>query len=710
MNFLFYAVSYFSGSYVWHNIYFVFFGLISLWFVKKRNISLILFLAGFVYGLYLNLPYIKTSNLLNKKIEATGEISDVNIAKKHFILKTKKISGINTSAKIIVFSFNKSLLKKLKNGNIVKCFFKLQKPEILNPGVFNYKNYLLSRGILFKTYLKKISEIKILQKSCKKKNIIHQYRDFIKEKIEQSNIPDYYKGFVVAITTGDKSFISKKGKNFLIVNGLSHLYSISGLHVGIFFVFTLVVLRLLFYRTYNYYLPFLLSAPAVILYVLFMGGNYPAVRAGFIFLFLIISLFAKRYREPLSILSFILFVMVLVNPYAMLNISFQFSFTIVYALIFYSKNLKNFKGWYNFFAVPLIAFLAGIPITCHYFSIVYFKSLIANLVAVPLFSFLVIPLSVLLIIFGWINFLFGILAAILYKLLWFNDFIINSMYDFKPFLTHSLDFFEITVSYMIVFTLIYLIAKIPEKKGKEFVRCGTAIIFLLSVLSGYAHFNDKEKVGIIDVGKGQCLFIKGKKNILIDTSHSDRVFKRTVMPVLLANRIKRIDYLLLTSFRKFSTGGVKEAVKNFPVKNIISNDKRICEEFRKIKCFSVKEGDKFADVSVLFPPYDKYFLLNYNTSSVAVSYGNILISGFLSGDIAEYLHFKGYNKFKALIAYKTNRENIAEKIEKIFVVSRRKERGYVEIFPDDNYTVKRFTKVNEKKSLLNLLDNMLLRM
>ncbi len=698
MHFLFYAISYFCGSYIWENLYMAFLLLIPLYFVKKKFLVPVFFVLGFIYGAYFNTPYFVLKTCIGKKVRVFAHVLTVNNKKNYCILKTDRICNKKITAKIILFTFKKYCLNNLDAGDYVFADFILKKPVYLNPGTFNYKNYLLSKGIHFKGYIKRKSSLKILVKNKSKKNIITSYKVFITGKILHSNLPENFKGYLIAIITGNKSFLSQEDRNFLINNGISHLFSISGLHVGTFFIFILLLLRVVFYKFQNYYLPFIASIPFVIFYVLFMGSGYPAIRAGAILLFLILFLFIKRYREPYTILSFIMFLIVLVNPYSLLNLSLQFSFTIVYALIFYSQNIRYFSRVYNFFAVLAIAFISGIPIACYHFSTIHFKSLISNIISVPLFTFLIIPLTVPIIFFGWFEPVFKIFLFIIYEILKLNKWLLTMLPNLKVLYIHSFDWFEAGVSYCLIFIVIYFIAKLPSLKRSEFFRSIIAFVFFLILFCGYEmDYRNVKKLGIMETGGSEVVFIKDKQNILINTGYNGKVFKRVVLPVLLKNGINKLDYVILTSNRRFAKGGLSETVKTFSVKNIIANDRRICKEFSNIKCLTAKEGDKFGSIKILFPPNDKYFLLNYKTSSLVINYKGAIITDYFSKTMEDYLKYRGLRHCKVLICYKSETKKFAERE---IIRCKNKSNGYMEIYPLKNYKVVNFKKKGLLSSIL----------
>ncbi len=661
---------------------------------------------GIFQGAYFNYPYLKLANLIQYRENVYFYGNVVYKKKNQLVISVNKIYDIkhkryiNIKFKMALYIFLKKNSLPLEKNYYVKVYSRLLIPHNRNPGAFNFETYLKGRGIQFVSYVHCIKNIKILKKEHKN-NFIETYREFIKNKIRAESIPDFYKGLIIAITTGDKSFLYRNSKKFIIKNGISHLFSISGLHVGTFFLFSLIILRIVFFKLNNFYLPYICALPLTVFYLIFMGNNLPAIRAGFILIMFVLSLFIKRYKDSYDTLGLIFLLLIISSPYSFLNLSFQYSFIVVFALIFYAKNRVYKNGINDFFAILIIAFLAGVPLSCYYFSKIYLKSIVANIVAVPVFTFFIIPFTILLIFSGGINFLVVSLTQIIYFLMKVVKIILDSLGDFTPVYIHSFDVIEIILWYAVVFIIIYLIANISKMNKFILNKIFVSLSVLIFLIVCYGHFFEKKSfIGIIDVNREEAVIIKDKKNYLIATLNNINHFQRDILPVLLKKRVYKIDYLIIPFVFKNMKTVLSEFIQIINVKNIIVNDNRIknLQCLKKINCYNVKEGDSVGSIKILYPPKDNFYLLNYKNSSIVLQYKDVMITYNLTKDIFYYLHFYKKYDFKLLIAYK-----FFGKIKENFIILNKKgHRGYIEIYPDNLYEKDYYLK-KQNLGLLKLL-------
>jgi competence protein ComEC len=707
MVFLYLTIAFISGVLLWDNLFYAGLFLIPFFKSNKKNIVIIIFLCGIFQGLYFYYPYLKLNRFIkNQQVVISGTINELK--GKSFILKCSKVRTVEGKnlyyhkLKIKIIFFKKYFKKIFKKSLFVKIKVKLEPLQYVNPGTFNFANYYKSKGIRFIAYLRSKNDILEIKEEKVNENFISKYRDFIKSLILKSSLNQSTQGLLIAITTGDKLYVDKNSRNFLIENGISHLFSISGLHVGSFFIFILLLLRIIFFRMNNFYLPFICSIPFIIFYTIFMGANYPAIRAGFIIIALILSLFVKRYKDPYRILFLILFLIVTTSPFSFYNLSLQFSFIVVFALIFYSQNKTYNNKIAEFFSIILVAFLSGFPLGVYYFSVVYPKSVFANIVAVPIFTFFIIPISVALIFFCYIPFLSNFLISILGYLLEFIKTILEYLPNIKAIFIHTPNLFEIICWYLSIFLIIVTISKINTLKFKEFLKIN--LIILLIIIFSFLYRNrclNRNIVGIIDNRWNYSVFVKNKFNYLIDSVKNINNFKFKVLPVLLKYGLDSIDFLIIPYQCRNTIENINKLSQFLKIRNIVSNDQRVCSNIKdkSIKCFSAKENNTIGNMVVLYPPNDKYYLLNYKNSSLMLKFDKISFCYYFTKDIWKYIIYKKYSLGKILISYKSEINKITDND---IIMTKKKKRGFLEISLE-NYKIKNFAEKYKKYSLLRLL-------
>lgn len=232
----------------------------------------------------------------------------------------------------------------------------------------------------------------------------------------------------LAMLLGEKAVLSAEQQNAFMRSGTFHIFSISGLHVGVIALALQCLLRFL-------RLP---RRPAVVvtltvlwLYVQITGASSPAVRAFLMIAFLLAS---REFRLPgnaLAALAASALVTLLLDPLQLFSTGFQMSYTIVAALIVMGRPLAEawLTHWRPFALLPKgdwrwwhtainwsgrqvigatagcwAAFLASTPSGIGFFGLFSPGSLLANLV--------IIPLSSLTIVAGFLSLVTG-LAGVL---------------------------------------------------------------------------------------------------------------------------------------------------------------------------------------------------------------------------------------------------------------------------------------------------------
>lgn len=222
-------------------------------------------------------------------------------------------------------------------------------------------------------------------------------------------------GFASALITGirdDAMDIQIAFSN----SGLAHLLAISGLHMSVIASIIFFICRKLFlpfFPIMSYKIAAFFSIIATLIYLLISGCPVSALRSFIMSFLFLISIIL--YRRVISIRSvmFVAAIILLTTPEAVINPSFILSFSAVISLIaFYDALRKNRwlrasdkKSWAEKIAVyflilcssSFISTLATVAYCIFFFRqfSVYGES--ANLVAIPLITLMIMPLSLLTI-------------------------------------------------------------------------------------------------------------------------------------------------------------------------------------------------------------------------------------------------------------------------------------------------------------------------
>jgi len=223
---------------------------------------------------------------------------------------------------------------------------------------------------------------------------------------------------------GEKAVLTPEQQNAFMRSGTYHIFSISGLHVGVIAVALLGLMGLL--RVPRR--PAAVACLALLwLYVQITGASSPAERALMMIAFLLASRVFRLPGNGLAALTGAALVTLLLDPLQLFSTGFQMSYTVVVSLIIMGVPLgeKWLAAWHPYAVLPKVswrwyhyainwtgrwlvgsaaacwvAFLASAPAGIGYFGVLSPGSLLANLA--------VIPVSSLALIAGFLSLLTGL--------------------------------------------------------------------------------------------------------------------------------------------------------------------------------------------------------------------------------------------------------------------------------------------------------------
>jgi competence protein ComEC len=229
-------------------------------------------------------------------------------------------------------------------------------------------------------------------------------------------LPGAEGAMAVALIAGTQTAIDKPTMTAMRDSGLAHLLSISGLHVG----FVAAILFFCVRAMLALWPPLALRYPikkwaalAALLgagfYTLLAGSPIPTQRAFLMTGLVLLAVLVDRVAFSMRLIAWAAFVVLLVRPDAMIGPSFQMSFAAVMALIAAYEGSREWRaalraeagpvrrmGLYlgGLIATSLIAGAATAPFAIYHFNRFSEYSVIANLLAIPLTGFWVMPWAV----------------------------------------------------------------------------------------------------------------------------------------------------------------------------------------------------------------------------------------------------------------------------------------------------------------------------
>ena len=570
---------------------------------RKTIICIIVFLAFFIRGAYEQKT--NTTHISDEKnIDIILTIDDRIQVNGNYL---KGLAKLNKEKVLFTYILKdekeKTFFKEHFQGGMLKVDADIEDiGEKKNFYSFDYKKYNENKGI-FKNV--KVNDIKNFEENKGIISKIKIWRISLGNKIHKEISFDK-SGYIEALIFGDKAYLEKDE----IINyknlGTSHLLAISGLHLGVLIsLIYFILLRLRFSVEIIEKIVFLV----IPFYMLISGFSPSVLRAGGMIMLYII--FRKKDITKLEALLTTFILMLFINPLFIFDIGFELSFLITFCLLMSDDFLSGSKNIFTSgFKISLVSSLASLPILVMNFYTFSYISIISNIFLVPIFSLVIFPL----VLISYVVFLFS-----------------STMFNviFKPILNISFSFFDkiqdlflnfspVVIgrhnNYVGVIIFIFILGILIYLNKNKFLLATLGVLLLFFTLLGFSYIGE-DKIEEVKIGKGDVYYVReGRGNLLINTSNNIQNFyndfrKKDVEydiineynQMLNYEGKRKIDYLVLTSFKRDKVGYASELVGKDMVNEVIVLDKNkhklkeIIElaKFKGIKVIEIKENTGF---------------------------------------------------------------------------------------------------------------------
>lgn len=463
--------------------------------------------------------------------------------------------------KIRVFALKNIDKLKLESGDKVKfkaVLTPFDKKDFLDS--FDFGFYSKSQNISAQGYV--ISELKIIEKYGSD-SIFNGFFDNLRDKVQKSikeNVNSQEGAVINALLTGDRKNIDDKIMQNIRNSGLAHLIAISGLHLtlsaSIFFFIARFLLLQNSYLALNFNVKKIAAIFAIFgsfFYLKIAGSPISAERAFIMVCLAMIAILFDRKNDLLRIVFIAAFLIVLINPHNLFSIGFQLSFAAVLSIAVFHEIWSNFYDKYfkknneiskihNFskylFEMVFISFVAQLANTMflvYHFGNLAIYGILSNLIAIPLTSFLIMPLgflSLFLMIFSLENLTLNLMSYLVSIIIKVSEFV--SSLDFSV-----IEFEQITklgLSYSIFGGLIFVIFKNKYLK----------IIGFLLFFSAFLTLGNNSKPNILIDGDARFIALYDEKNGLVFSEKLRKSKKRDLW-------LEKMDSEKFISFHDFSS-------------------------------------------------------------------------------------------------------------------------------------------------------------
>lgn len=532
-------------------------------------------LGGLWYSLSRSAESVLPAEFIGKTVEGEGTISSYpreNAYGISFQLQIEQIylaNGKQIDIDEVMLKGPTGLGLSLAPGD--RVFFRgtISLPqEARNPGEFNYRQYLANRGVFQFVNCSK-GELRLLEQAggiralaaAGKKKVVEYLRTLL---------PQREQGLILGTLFGDTTLMENGEWDAYQRTGIVHLFSVSGLHVGI--VLGVVWFFLSFWRPRP--LVRLIAGAFVLFgYILLVGESSAIIRASLMAVLGLLALATGRKYDFFNALGAAAWIILLISPGELFQPGFQFSFVTTAGMVYLTPWLIR-KGCGKILSPALAAQVVSVPITAYHFNQVSLIAPLVNLVAVAI-SGIAAVLSFIGAFFTWFmpflaTPLFVVTGSLFYclselvircaELPWTSIWVVSP----SPLLVSCIYLGIILIPAFPRYR--YILREIPGQLRLVLI-CFLVVMLLLACWP----YPKEMEVIFLDVGQGDSIFIKtpGGKTILLDgggTPGSTYSLGETVLTPLLAHYgVNKIDFMMMSHNHVDHSEGLLEILPRFSV-------------------------------------------------------------------------------------------------------------------------------------------------
>ena len=445
---------------------------------------------------------------------------------------------------------------------------KLKRPHSTqNPHGFDFESWLLAENIRANGSVKGKPAM-LVAFVWQPQYMVERIRQLIKTRIGKVLEGKPYSGVIQALVMGDDSQISVQDWQLFLRTGITHLMSISGLHItmlsGLLFVLVSFVWRRVPYLAYRIPTRKAATFAAVVTalgYGLIAGFSVPTQRTLYMLMVFGAALWSGRRFAIAQVLALALLVVVLLDPWAVVSAGFWLSFGAVALLSFAMGARVSPPHWLTAAIRTQWAVTIGIlPLLLIMFHQASIISPLANAVAIPLISFFVTPLALLgsFLPMDWpLHLAYGLLDACVVFLRWLNQLPIAVWQQHAP------------AAWTLAPALLGVIWVLLPR-GWPMRWLGLFGLLPMLLIQPDRPMSGDMKVTVLDVGQGLSVVVQTAAHTLLydagaKFNEQSDAGSRVVVPFLQAEGIQKLDGFIVTHDDSDHSGGMSSVFALMPV-------------------------------------------------------------------------------------------------------------------------------------------------
>ena len=510
-------------------------------------------------------------------------------------------------------------------GDVVEITGRLSRPRLpRNPGGFDYRKYLMRRGIFATMTVNDPSDVHTIGVGG---NAFLKWVKGLRGKIEkiadETMTCEESAALLKGITLGAREELSSETYEKFLRTGTSHILAVSGLHIGIVAMWTFLLCNWIIKRIglKSKSIAYIPVIPLIIIYACMVGFRTSVVRASILVILAVLAVVMNRDRgastvidhgaddeervvDVLNLLAVAALCILIYRPGALWGTGFLLSFGAVASILYlaphWARWLRRIRRdkWYFILlrwvlqavTISLSAQIGAMLIIAYTFKTVSLVGVFANPVVIPLVGF-ILPIAFVMYLVGLIYLPLAVIFAQVNHL--FIHILISVISYFAAFPWAQIASSLLSSFWYVVFGIAIIVfaanllsfmegrrrlgraQRSGEGRRLMIAGFGVAVIFVWALALSYD--GHVLKVTFLDIGQGDSAFVElpNGNNILIDGGPYKSWFdtgERVIYPFLQHKGVGKVDLMVSTHPHNDHAGGLTYTVDNLRVGEVITGN------------------------------------------------------------------------------------------------------------------------------------------
>ena len=544
-------------------------------------------------------------------------------------------------------------------------------PTVIRPSLsgFDYRRHLRAQGIRLLGQCRSGDDIMILQSGHAPAAVVS------KAQASLQSLARPEAEILLAALLGIDGELTNSSKDAFNALGICHLIVISGYNFALVMLFGYTLAYLLGSALSLRFASFdtelvarCVGLGCVGLYWAIVNPGAPTTRAGIMATVLIFGIIAGRRLDSLNVLALAAVLIAARWPLALFTPSFLLSFGAVFGLLAWMPQVRNRSRLMQFVLVTLLASLYTLPVIMHVFGFMAPLSVVWNLLLVPVYSFVIMPLGYAWLVVNWL--FTGWSHWLLHASLWAIAQTLECSKAWgrlAPLVRPSICF---------SLTCAFALLSMPLVESRKRLLLMLTPVLILTGVCGLGSWHGENLQLSLLPNSNSAVVVATKKGATVVFGSGSMGFSRyELAPYLLKEGISRIDLLIMPRPVSNEAGGMPYLIQHFEIGQVwvnvaehhgsVYDDVIKIAKMRSVPVRVITAGDEYycnsLNIKVLNPTRAGIMSLDPDLQSTAVTmmddHAQMLILPKLDTQAQATLNFNRRPSVRGLI--QTARQELA---------------------------------------------------